>query len=381
MSATAASGVSGSSAPTSAAGGSAPPPAAPTSGSSPSNVRQSIFEAVDGAGVEPSLPSWQTKSEEKPKRAPKPKAEAPGNQALQTPQQQQQDASTVDPVHPDVMKFFENELNPQPQESGEGEAETEAGDEQPSERAQNRFQVLANRAKAAEESAQRATQAHEAVQGHVNQLTEGFNQLRVQNAQLTTALQMMMQRQQPQHQQEVDPATEFRNNLRDETLKQLSPQLQKALQQRDEKISKLENFIHERDAKQQSTVNQQKYLSESDAAARTVALAGITAEDMTPQLLADTQEMVMATAWGHRTDMENAAKIVRQRTMRLALAFIKAQSQANRAKMSDRQNAPAGVPGANANARGNAEPSWNQIKESGSKNGIEFMMRRDGLIK
>lgn len=382
MAASAASGVSGTSAPASASG--APAPAAAPSAPSTSQTRQSIFEAVDGSGVEPGLPEWKEPAQEsKQKRTSKAKALSVAPAASQAAVTSE--TFTEDPVHPDVLKLFENELNPQGAQSPEGEdAELgEEGDDQLSDRGQKRFQVLANRAKAAEAGLAQANQNLHQMQGYIGQLTEMAQSQKVENAKLTTAVQMLMQRQNmpQQQQQEVDPAAEFRNRLRDDTLKQISPVMRKELQARDQQINQLKNYIQQREAKQESAVNQQRYIQDSETAVRDVVLKGIEADDLPEGLAAEVQNYVMGAAWAHRTNMAEAAKMFRQTALKVGLAFVKAQSKANRAKMTDRQNAPANMPNSNGGARGSTEPSWKEIKDSGAKDALDFMMKRDGVTR
>lgn len=325
-------------------------PATPAPSASPSDVRQSIFEAVDGVGVKPGLESWSEETSPRNKKQaqklsavpqPSPQGEAPRAQVTE---------QVADPVHPDIAKYFETELGIQPQgaEALEGEQPAEANPQ---------LDALTQRAAQAEQVAQQATQALSQMQSTLQQMQQGFQQtmqkVQVENAELRAGLKYLLSGQQKQNQQPLDPVAEFEQNLLN---RQVDPRLQKAITPLQREIQQLRQHIQQREQQAQTESNKQRYLSEASSAARDILFAGFDQGELSPELVAEAEEDILGLAWGQRTDIKNAAKILRQRTFRRALSFIKAQARMQGAQQAKTQELPGNMPKTNMNAAAGGEP-------------------------
>lgn len=289
----------------------------------PSGRVQSIFEAVDGEGVEPSVPGFDErrggdKAVDKAvakKQPPKQKAQ---NGKLQN-SPTAQPAPVEDPFS-EVEQFLTRELNPVVE--GDEAAPEVDPNAPPDTRADARFQALANARRDAEARAQQVEQAHQQTQAQFQQFQQqvgqAFQELQLRTERLAAQNEMLMRGAQPSE-ADLDPETRVMKRLTDSATKELDPRFQ-------ELNNQLQAMRQERDQErraQESHTNKQRYLYEADNALRSVVLKGLPEDALSPEIMEEFKEDILAVAWGRRTNMENAAKIVRERSLRRALVFIK----------------------------------------------------------
>lgn len=334
-----------------------------------------ILSAVDGEGAAPLFGVEEIErargrsAAKKPAKKEKGETERSGH-VLRAEQAEGIPTSgeSVDPFA-GLESAFQRELQP-PQDP---DADLTAPDgQQPSEREQNRMQVLANRTRQAEERAQaaesglhEAQQRFEVMQGQIGEHLAGVMQ---QNARLQAQVEMLMQ---GQRREALDPAEQIEQDL-------IGKATAKARQGFDPEIQALRKEIsdlrHGRDQDRRTAeinTNRERYKAEGQAAALNTVLKGLP-ESEAQQLLPGIIEDVLATAWGKRTSAAEAAKIVRERYLRFGMAFIRAESKLRRESKDRGEAMPKPPPAARGGGSGEADPTHTQIRAAGFENHLQW---------
>lgn len=371
-------------------------PAAPAlgGGGSTSEGVQSVFEAVDGVGAEPKfgmedfgidsagnpLPNKKAKVSK-----PKVKAQAPqagdegspisaGNSSLQAPGGLETETSWSS----EAARIFETELGTANQQGGEGEEGIEGEEQLEGEgevgETNKRVQSLIARRKEAEARAQQLEQTHQRSQqefGQFRQQVGGVvNQLQQQNAALAAKIEMLVSG----HGRNAEPEDDVTRARRELTTEAERSVFEKHVSPLQKQVQKLEQFIQNSQRQHQTQLKSQEYQTQARNAAQQVGMAGLDAE-VAKELLPDFEEEVLSVAWGKRTDMESAAKIVRNRHLRFGLAFVKAQANANKQRMEQVKNeVPRNAPPSRApSARGgDGLPDWNVLTSNGYRDYLSW---------
>ena len=335
---------------------------------------QDIFSAVDG-DEKPSIPGFQerrAKGEDKQKAVKAPSAQ-PQKKKLEPPADAVNAgaAESHDPLA-DVEKFINSELNPNTEAVGEG-AEEPVTD--PAKRTENRFQTLANRAKSAEENFTRSQQQLQEVSGQFQnfqqQVGAAFQDMQLRNERLSTQLEMLMRG----NTQEEDPETRVMKRLTDATSKELDPRFQKY----ESEIQQLKQHLQDRDRAEETSRNKARYQSDAQDAFQNHIMKGLSAEALTPQDRNEFINDIFSTMYERRTNAENAAKIVREQSLRRTLLFIKAFSKSRQNSQEAGAAAPGSSPAVRSGAVGGASeqatsaPSQQTLSKHGYRNPLEWM--------
>jgi len=324
---------------------------------------QDIFEAVDGVGVKPSIPTIE---ERKKVKAAKPKVEGAKPPANATPVEDSTDQLA------EVEKFINQELSPGEQEIADRVGQEGAEPEQdPATRGEKRFQELANARRDAEERAGRAEaytqQLTQHLQGFQQQVSQAFQEMQVTNARLSAQVEMLSRGTQPQ--EEVDPEVRVMDRLSNAALEKLAPQVRKYIEPVMQELQTLKQEKAEAAALARSTENKNRYLSDADTHTVNTVLRGIPEEYITPQHREDYKSDVLSTMYAYRTDAPNAAKIVREKNLRNALLFIKAFGKSKQGAREAGAAAPPvpgrGVSATSAGAQNQQVPSLQLLAKHG----------------
>ncbi len=118
--------------------------------------------------------------------------------------------------------------------------------------------------------------------------------------------------------------------------------------------------------------NKSRYSSEAQTAARSVVLSGFSDEEA-QGLMPRAQGWVMAKAWAERTNMANAAKMVREDMIRFGLGFVRAQARLTQQKKNQSDAAPNAPPRQGADGSGDAEPTFDELRAAGFNGSNPFM--------
>lgn len=379
----------------SAGGAAAPAASGGGEGGSASEGVQSVFEAVDGVGAEPKFgmedfgidgagnPLEGRKVRAKP--APKPQKQSAEGSPISAAGDNLQvpgGLETENSWSSEAAKIFESELGLEKKDQGEGDPEdieqTE-GEEKPN----DRFQSLIARRKEAEAKAQQLEQASQRQQqefGQFRQQVGGVvNQLQQQNARLAAQVEMLVKGQ-GRNAEPEDDVTRARRELTSEAERNVFDKHIKPMQERYEAQQRA---FQQAQQKHQTQLKSQEYLTQARNAAQQVGMVGLDPE-VAKELLPGFEEQVLSVAWGQRTDMESAAKIVRQRHLRFGLAFVKAQANANKQRLDQVKNeVPQNTPASRApSARGgDSLPPWNVLTANGYRSYSDWQFEGSPPLK
>ena len=330
-----------------------------------------ILAAVDGEGVAPSLAKHEPAA---PAQAIQPK-KAKNDVSRLSPQEQRAAAaqeatdSVVSAQESDLESFFKSDTQ-ESEPVGDVDAPEDGN---PSDREQNRMQALANRTRASEERALAAEQGSQQLmqrfEQYQSQASEQMNRLAQQNAWLAGKLESFSRGQETE---QLDPAERIEREIigraSADARKQVDPQI-KALQQ---KIEGMEKQSAQEKRRSAIDANKQRYVAESASAARDIVLRGLP-EDAAQKLMSDAQDWVLSTAWGKNTSMAEAAKIVRERLRSISLEFVRASARGNQPSREQAQLAPKAPPRTRDAASGEAEPEFDDLRNSGYLGTNPFM--------
>lgn len=303
-------------------------------------------------------------------------AEKPGKgEVLRSDVARAQEAESIKvggPSFEDLEEAIGRELSPA-ESTALLEEEGELDPNKFSEQAQGRFRELANRSKESETRAQAAEaaigemrQQFEAQQQQVGQYLQGVMQ---QNARLNAQVEMLMRGSQDQR---LSPEDQIERELVQkgvmESRKALDPQI-KALTQR---LDAAEKRAVQSERLAEVNRSKAQYSAEGQQAAREAVLSGFSDEEIA-QLGPTASNWVLSYAWANRTSAKEAAKMVRQDIAKFSLAYIRAQSRQLQSKREKAETVPKPAPTARGSGSGEAEPSYNQLRANGYRDGNPFM--------
>jgi hypothetical protein len=209
-------------------------------------------------------------------------------------------------------------------------------------------------------------QQHQQELGQLKQQFGGFaNQMQQQNARLQAQVEMLLNGH-GRNAEPEDDVTRARRALMSEAEKSV---YDKYVQPMARKLQAIEQAGQRQQAEARTAQKAQQYQAQAREAAVQVGMKGLP-EEVAKELLPDFEEEVLSVAWGKRTDMANAAKIVRNRHLKFGLAFVKAQAKLNKQQMDQvKTDIPQPTPGSRApSARGgDGLPPWNVLTANGYK--------------
>lgn len=345
-----------------------------TSASGPSSVPStkgqrvtgdSILEAVDGEGQAPSLA-----------KAEKPE---PGKEQVQAKKKngsdqraQQANEVTAPSDHLDPESIFQKALEAHRPQKQAGDGQTDEG-EPLSEREQNRIQSLVNQTRAAEQRAERSEMQMRELGSRFEQMQAGLGQhlmqMQEQNARLQGQLQAMLN---GQRREQLDPVQQVEQDLIGKASTAAERKLMGHIQQLQQRLEGFEQRAQQQQRTAEINSNKQKYLGEATHHGRSVVLAGFP-EEAQSRLMPLVQELVTAKAWGKRTDMASAAKMVREDFLQLGLEFVRAQARQNQQQREQTEGAHSAPPAQRSVAEGEPEPSYDELRAAGYRGMDPFM--------
>jgi len=325
-------------------------------------VGNDIIGAVDGEG-DAFLPGFhEDEGEATSETAP---VEGAETVAAETPAEPEPEAE-VDPLA-EAERLFGSAL-------GEGEDPVEPAPEVEEQgRANTAIRDLRARSQQAE---QHAGQLRQQMQQQAMQHQETMQQMQQQMAHLTGRMEASARPTDPNDpNQYVD---KFKSDLYQETDQRYVGQT--ALDERDERIARLEQHIQQEQQTRRTQAVSQKYNHAADQAAQQHLLSGLSPEDA-QELAHPLGTLVLNRAYATRQSPEDAAKTLRPLILKYARASLRAEAAKGKAARAASQAAPtAPTTGrGNSNARGTGIPTLEEARDAGHKDQLAAMFAQDGL--
>lgn len=328
----------------------------------------SIMEAVDGEGVAPSLAKPEG---QEALAANKAKAPAKGKAAERAAAAEAVSQNQWGDVDPEAL--FRDALGPEKPKSPDQELLTNEDGTPLSEREQSRFQTLANRAKAAEDRSasleNQMRQSFEQFQQGQQQLAAHLQKMEVHNARLQERLEHTLR---SQREQSLTPEEQIERDLVGKASTAVEKRMMGKIQSLEGTLRQFQEQAKQEKRQSEIQTNKSRFSSEAHQAARSVVLSGFSDEEA-HELMPKAREWTMAKAWAERTNMAEAAKMVRQDMLKFGLAFVRAQARLTQQKKTQSDAAPNAPPRQGADGSGEAEPTFDELRSAGFNGSNPFM--------
>mgnify|MGYP001501326028 CR=1 FL=1 len=198
-------------------------------------------------------------------------------------------------------------------------------------------------------------------------------QQQVQNMQTQYAQQQQEAQQrfldalQNQNQQEVDPATELRQDLVNQTTAKLDPQLATLKNE----LASLKGNMQREAQEAQSTAQRQEYIRDADIATREVFFGGET-DNIDSELQEGLSTMTMMYQWLTGADAKDSAKMAKRTALQYAKAELGRQGKAMKAKRQASLETESPAPQGKSNVIGDTSPSLENLRRNGFTDELDW---------
>lgn len=337
-----------------------------------------ILEVVDGEGQKPFLGNAEFEGQEDGEAS-----EAAPSEPAEPVAPQDIDAPPAEPDVVDALAEAEKLLSdPEPVEPEDDFDDdlglTDEDRDKPIGRAAKTIQGLRKRAQAAEAQVQDLRAKQDQFMVWADDVSRRYQFLEQR-------LQQGMQPQAPAEPAEppLDPndpdyaVKKFKQELRAER----QADIDAAIAPYKQHIQKLEGNLRQRDKLAQSAQTSQRYNAAANNAAATM-MSGFD-QEVSQKLANPIGTLVLNAAYGWRTDVDSAGKVLDRLMTDYVLAKMRARQAATKAQVAQSQQAPQVVPqGRGApNARGQTVPTQKEVEASGADDELDLMLARGGMIR
>lgn len=174
---------------------------------------------------------------------------------------------------------------------------------------------------------------------------------------------------QNQHQQEVDPATELRQDLVNQTTAKLDPQLSTLKNE----LDTLKGNMAKEAEEAQAVARRQEYIRDADVATKEVFFAGET-DNIDAELQEGLSTMTMMYQWLTGAEAKDAAQMAKRTALQYAKAELGRQGKAMKAKRQASLQTESPAPEGKSNVSGDTSPSLQSLRENGFRDELDWAL-------